>query len=98
LPPTSKQHTLVFAGNEEPAAMLNNLSEQIRDCYAHAEECARKAAAQTDPGLKQDFLDMEKRWLSLAKSYELSERLDDFSDSQQTATSATRPTSRNDKT
>jgi hypothetical protein len=59
--------------------MLNNLSEQIRDCYAHAEECARKAAAQSDPRLKQDFLDMEQRWLSLAKSYELSERLDDFS-------------------
>jgi hypothetical protein len=60
--------------------MLNNLSEQIRDCYAHAEECARKAADQTDPQLKQDFLDMERRWLTLAKSYELSERLEDFSD------------------
>ena len=57
---------------------------------AHAEECARKAAAQTDPRLKQDFLDMEKRWLSLAKSFELSERLDDFSGvSRQTANSAT---------
>jgi hypothetical protein len=44
--------------------MLNNLSQQIRECYAHAEECARKAAAQTDPRLKQDFLDMERRWLS----------------------------------
>jgi len=70
--------------------MLNNLSDQIRDCYAHAEQCARKAAAQTDPRLKQDFLDMEKRWLSLAKSFELSERLDDFSGaSRQTANSAT---------
>lgn len=70
--------------------MLNNLSEQIRDCYAHAEECSRKAAAQTDPLLKQDFLDMEKRWLSLAKSYELSERLDEFSGAnRQTANSAT---------
>ena len=24
--------------------MLNNLSEQIRECLQHAEECARKAA------------------------------------------------------
>jgi hypothetical protein len=33
---------------------------------------------------------MEKRWLSLAKSYELSERLDDFSGAnRQTANSAT---------
>jgi hypothetical protein len=60
--------------------MLEKLSDQIRDCYAHAAECARKAAAQTDPQLKQDFLDMERRWLTLAKSYELSQRLDDFSD------------------
>jgi hypothetical protein len=60
--------------------MLNSLSEQIRECYAHAEQCARKAAAQRDPRLKQDFLDMERRWLTLAKSYEFGERLGDFSD------------------
>jgi hypothetical protein len=59
--------------------MLESLSEQIRDCYEHAEECARKAAAQSNPRLKQDFLDMERRWLALAKSYELSRRLTDFS-------------------
>jgi hypothetical protein len=62
--------------------MLNKLSEQTKDCYAHAEACARKAAAQTDPRLRQDFLEMEQRWLSLAKSYELSERLTDFSGSR----------------
>jgi len=60
--------------------MLEKLGEQIRDCYAHATECARKAAVQTDPQLKQDFLDMERRWLALAKSYELSQRLEDFSE------------------
>jgi len=81
---------IAYSGYEADPAMLNNLSEQIRDCYAHAEECARKAAAQTAPRLKQDFLGMEKRWLSLAKSYELSERLDDFSGAnRQTANSAT---------
>jgi hypothetical protein len=37
------------------SAMLESLSEQIRKCYEHAEECARKAAAQIDPALKQDF-------------------------------------------
>jgi hypothetical protein len=58
--------------------MLSNLSEQIEDCYAHAEECARKAAAQANPRLKQDFLDMERRWLALARSYELSQRLGGF--------------------
>jgi hypothetical protein len=58
--------------------MLESVSEQIRECYEHAEDCGRKAA-QTDPGLRQDFLDMERRWLALAKSYELSGRLGDFS-------------------
>jgi hypothetical protein len=37
--------------------MLNNLSEQIRDCLQQAEACARKAAAQPDGSkLRQDFL------------------------------------------
>jgi hypothetical protein len=40
--------------------MLNNLSEQIRNYYQHAEDCAAKAAAETDPQVKQDFLDWEK--------------------------------------
>ena len=60
--------------------MLNNLSEQIRECLQHAENCARKAAAQTNSKLKEDFLEMEQRWLFLARSYEFTERLGDFSD------------------
>jgi hypothetical protein len=59
--------------------MLNNLSEQIRVCLEHAEDCMRQADAQSDPKLKADFLDMERRWLFLARSYEFTERLDDFS-------------------
>jgi hypothetical protein len=57
----------------------NNLSEQIRDCHRHAEDCARRAAAQSCPKLKQDFLDLERRWLVLARSYQFTERLTDFS-------------------
>ena len=60
--------------------MLKNLSEEVRECYRHAEDCARKAAAQTDPNLKADFLDLELRWQFLARSFEFSERLTDFSD------------------
>jgi hypothetical protein len=59
--------------------MLNNLSEQVRECLQHAEDCARRAAAQTDAKVKRDFLDLERRWLSLARSYEFCERLGDFS-------------------
>ena len=60
--------------------MLKSLSEEIRECYRHAENCARKAAAQADPKIKDDFLQLEQRWLFLARSYELTERLTDFSD------------------
>src|SRR5438874_6349671 len=60
--------------------MLNNVSEQIRECLKHAEDCACKAAAQTDQKLKQDFLDNERRWLMLAQSYDFTQRLGDFSD------------------
>jgi len=59
--------------------VLKNLSEEIRECLLHAENCARKAAAQSCPKLKQDFLELERRWLYLARSYEFTERLTDFS-------------------
>jgi hypothetical protein len=60
--------------------VLNNLSEQIRDCLQHAEACARKAAAQTDLQVREDFLRLEKRWLDLARSMEFAERLNSFYD------------------
>jgi len=59
--------------------VLKNLSDEIRECLQHAENCARKAAAQSCPKLKQDFLELERRWLYLARSYEFTERLTDFS-------------------
>jgi hypothetical protein len=70
---------LVEPRAREGRVVLNNLSAQVRECLRHAQDCARKAAAQTDPKLKNDFLDMERRWLSLARSYEFTERLTDFS-------------------
>jgi len=54
------------------------VSGQIRECYRRAEDCARKATAQTDPTLKADFLDLERRWLVLARSYDFTERLNSF--------------------
>jgi hypothetical protein len=59
--------------------VLKNLSEEARECYRRAEDCARKATAQTDPQSKADFLGLELRWLFLARSYEFTERLTDFS-------------------
>ena len=57
------------------SVLLNNLNDDVRECCRHAEECALKAAAQTDPKAKQELLDLEQRWLSLARSFGFSELL-----------------------
>jgi hypothetical protein len=42
--------------------------------------------------MKADFLDLERRWLSLARSYEFTERLDDFcADRRRQAAALTSP-------
>jgi hypothetical protein len=46
------------------------MSERIRECYRHAEDCERQAAAQTDPALRKSFLDTAASWVKLAKTYE----------------------------
>ena len=60
-------------------AMLQNLSKDIRECYLQAEQCRRWAEVAPTQSEKVGFLDMERRWLSLAQSYEFAERLPDFS-------------------
>ena len=61
--------------------MLNELSEQIRECLDHAEECARKAAQERDgTRSQQDFLNLQKHWLDLARSFRGGERLSDVID------------------
>jgi hypothetical protein len=59
--------------------LRNGLSENIRDCYCHAEHCRRRADEQNDPLLRQDFLDCERRWLLLARGYELAKRMEALS-------------------
>ena len=56
--------------------MFTNLNEQASECRRHAVSCASNAAIQSDPQLRQDFVQMERRWLGLASSYEFLERLD----------------------
>ena len=52
-----------------PAALgdvvLNNVSEQIRECYWPAEDYAQKAAVQIDPKLKADFFSLGASLASL---------------------------------
>jgi hypothetical protein len=58
--------------------MLDHLSEEIRGCLRHAEECARKAQEANKPRLREDFLEMERRWLRLAHSYQFAKKLKSF--------------------
>jgi hypothetical protein len=60
-----------------------HLSDDIRECYQLASDCARRAKAEADPQLRQDFLDMERRWLFLARSYEFTRRLGRFARSRE---------------
>ena len=58
--------------------MLQNLGEQIRLCYERAAEAKQRAEETTDSDAKVDFLNMERRWHLLARSYQRSEILTDF--------------------
>jgi PAS domain S-box-containing protein len=53
-------------------------NEQVQTCFDRALDAKRKAEGTADPVLKADLLEMEKRWLALAQSYEFTERLTDF--------------------
>jgi hypothetical protein len=53
--------------------MLEHLSDpgdDVRECLQHVEDCKSQAKEQSDPALRQDFLDAARRWLFLAHSYE----------------------------
>ena len=59
--------------------MLQKLSEQIAHCYQRASECRAKAANAVNEAASQEYYELERRWLMLARSYELSERITEFS-------------------
>jgi hypothetical protein len=59
-------------------AVIDDVSEEIRECLRHAQVCARKAAEQLDPELRRDFLKLEKHWLTLARSMGFSEQSSAF--------------------
>ena len=56
--------------------MLQRLSDHIR--YEHAAEARRQAEETLDSESEFDFLETERRWLLLARSYHFAERLGDF--------------------
>jgi PAS domain S-box-containing protein len=58
--------------------MLEQFSDQIRECYRFAAEAKARAETTTDPALRAEFLAAERRWLTLARSYGFTESLEDF--------------------
>ena len=58
--------------------MSSRVSDQIAYCHQRASECREKAANATSQAALDEYLDMERRWLLLAGSYELTERTTDF--------------------
>src|SRR5262245_34078592 len=58
--------------------MLQKLSDQIRACQERAAEANRKAEMTADSALKADYLATADRWMALARSYEFTDRVTDF--------------------
>src|SRR5215475_566014 len=58
--------------------MLEQLSDQIRLCHERAAEAKECADATNDQAIKAEFLAAERRWLALARSYGVTQSLEDF--------------------
>jgi hypothetical protein len=69
--------------------MLQNLSEAIRDCHRRAAECREWAARARHPDTREHYRRMEDRWLRLARSYEFTGRLSDFTGEMQRRVAST---------
>ena len=58
--------------------MLQRMSTQVAVCYQRAGESRARAAAAASENEKTEYLNIERRWIMLARSYELSERATGF--------------------
>jgi hypothetical protein len=57
--------------------MLHKPNQKSANCHRHAADCRARADETLDAPTRTDFLDMEQRWLSRARSYEVAERIGD---------------------
>ena len=58
--------------------MRKTLPRDIQDCYTQAAQCRLEADDATDFSTRMRLLDMERKWLWLAQSYTLADRLNEF--------------------
>lgn len=54
------------------------MPQDIEECHAQAAACRAHAERSDDPAKRLRFLAMEQRWLWLAQSRRLADRLDAF--------------------
>ena len=55
--------------------MLYSISKRVAELYQHAFECNEKARKARNSEERDFYLEMERRWLSLAHHRDLTERL-----------------------
>src|SRR5262245_45033807 len=55
--------------------MLNDLSRQIAHCHYRAIECKERAACSVSPTDRRFYVEREQAWLTLARSFEMQERI-----------------------
>ncbi len=55
--------------------MVQKVSTQVANCYERAGESRARAAAAANEIDKTEYLSIERRWLMLARSHELRERI-----------------------
>ena len=58
--------------------MLRGLPEHVRECYIRAAESREKAGGLPEGDLRDQYLEMERRWTQLAQSFEFVESLQRF--------------------
>jgi hypothetical protein len=56
--------------------MLRKLGDHIKNCLEEASEAGNRAKEISEPGLKVHFLNLEKAWLCLARSFMQCERIE----------------------
>jgi hypothetical protein len=64
-----RRRHIFFARDWLNIVMLKNLSDEIRVCLRHAEACARQAKEASESNSRENYLDMQCRWLELAHKH-----------------------------
>ena len=55
--------------------MLSRLNQEVAHCYQRAHECAERAGASVNLEMREFYLEREKAWLALGRSYQVAKRI-----------------------